>query len=216
MIDVHIIPTVGFEQNYADMVAQLEAHPKIIVQTGEFIQDNLLEARWLAYNKGTAPYVSWVDGDDAILDLSWVDRALGILDRNPHVSCVYPRWRTLREDGVIKESPIHVWSPEHHSHFTYAPLPHHLSIMRRENVLELLKLARENVSGMIKNPERYVLSGLIRYGQLLSFNDMAYEWRLRDGTARSKEDPADVIKWVRHQASIDSRIAKSFVMKDLV
>lgn len=207
MIDIHIIPTPGFEEGLAAMVKKLE-HPRITVQFGQFVDGNLLEARWLAYNQGNAPYVSFADGDDAVLDISWIDRALHILDNYPHVAAVYPRWCATQVGKPNHVSPIHKWTPEMHRLCSSQPLAHHLTIMRRHQVLELLKVARENVSKMTKNPERYLSSGLARYGQLVSFDDVAYEWRLRPGTARTVDDSAETVAFVNARSYQDAKFAK--------
>lgn len=202
MIDIHIIPTPGFDDNFRVMKEKLQ-HPLVNVITGEWIDLNLLEARWRAYNQGTSPYVSFADGDDAVLDISWLGHAMSILDNHPHVVCVYPRWKVVEADKPDRFSPIHEWSPELHRSFASQPLPHHLSIMRRSAVIELLKIARDEVGFMTKNPERYLVSGLSRYGLLVPIDDVAYEWRLRSGTARTIEDTSAVDKFLAARAMGD-------------
>lgn len=207
MIDVHIIPTPTFEASRAEMVQDLQ-HPLIKIHIGEHIVGNLLEARWRAYMLGSSPYVSFADDDDKVLDLSWIERAVEVLESNPDVSAVYPRERIVAVNGRVDVAPFKEWTVDLHAGFSWHPAPHHLTIMRRHAVIELLDDAKTAVPHMIKNPERYVASGLVRYGRLVAFPDIAYEWRLRNGSARFKTDPPEVRRWVSSRALEDMVFAK--------
>lgn len=193
MIDVHVIPCRGFD--VSTIVRQLH-HPKITVQVADWVEGNILEARWRAFQLGTHPYVSWVDGDDEVVSVEWVDRALEILEAHPDVAAVYPRWYTT-ENGQQKMAPYHPWSPELHRAFSTQPLAHHLTIMRRHNVMQLLDEAKAAVGKMVKLTEAYLTFGQMRYGRLVALEDVAYNWRLRPGTGRSSIEPSETTEWFR-------------------
>ena len=207
MLDIHIIPNPGFDENLKEVVAAL-AHPKIAIHLADWVEGNLLTARLAGYAKGTNPYVSWVDGDDRVVSVDWVDRALEILEADPTIAAVYPRWYTSKNGKKLRESPNLEWSLDLHRSFTSIPLAHHLTIMRRPHVLSLLKEAHDAVGCMVKSADRFVISGLVRYGRLVMLEDIAYEWRLRDGTGRSHNENEATVKWVRKRAAQDMQLAR--------
>lgn len=208
MIDIHVIPNPDFDENCIQVIRALQ-HPLTQVQVGDYIEGNVLEARRRAYERGTCPYVSWADGDDQVLDTEWFELAIHILDSYPYISAVYPRWQAVKNNRVVKVTPVHVWNPQVHSSFQYVPFAHHLTVMRRYQVLDLLDVARANVGGLMGAADRYLMSALVRYGQLCAIDNIAYEWHLHPGTARTKGDPPETVKWVRERAAVDNRIAKS-------
>lgn len=206
MIDVHVIPNPGFDESKVIRALQ---HPLAQVQVGEYVKGNVLEARRRAYALGSCPYVTWVDGDDQVLNTEWFELAIQILDSYPYISAVYPRWQAVRNDEVIKVTPVHVWNPRVHADFQYTPFAHHLTVMRRYQVLDLLDVAKANIGALMGSADRYLVSGLVRYGQLCALDSVAYEWHLRLSTARTRGDTPEAVKWVRERAAMDVRIAKS-------
>jgi hypothetical protein len=193
VIDIHIIPAPGNEASYARQLERLK-HPLVNVQIAEYVTGNMIEARWRGFSIGSAPYVSWVDDDDEIVDLSWLERAVRLLD-DQTIAAVYPRWRGTMNGKLLHETSGLPFSP---TRFLQAPAlidPHHLTIMRRVNVISMLSDVRSRFPVMMKNQERLLTIGQLRYGRLVALKEMAYEWKVREGSARTwKEDP-DVEAW---------------------
>lgn len=211
MVDIHVIPNPGFEMNLVNVVQALR-HPQVCVHVADYVPGDILAARLQGYSLGTCPYVSWVDGDDCVLDIKWIEIAISILDRNPHISAVYPRWTTVKNGQTKKTTPIHVWDAAVHERWASVPLAHHLTIMRRPQVLALLSTAQLAVGGMVKSQDRYLMSGLVRFGQLKSLDDLAYEWHLHPNTGRSAQDSPEAIKWCWKRAVEDAKIAKELML----
>lgn len=109
MVDIHVIPNPGFEENLIETIRALQ-HPRTRVQVGNYVPGNMLDARIQAYSMGSCPYVSWVDCDDRVIDISWIEMAIDILDSYPHVAAVYPRWQVVQK-GKINPSPRDSQSP---------------------------------------------------------------------------------------------------------
>jgi len=207
MVDIHVIPNPGFEDNLKEVIAAL-THPRIIVHQSGYVAGNLLAARLAAYRLGTNPYVSWVDGDDRVLSVTWLDHALGMLESDPTIAAVYPRWVTVKNGKRGKGSPIHEWNVDLHTSFSSVPLAHHLTIMRRSQVIGLLEEAHDAVGCLVKSADRFYLSGIARYGRLVALDDVAYEWHLREGTGRSHDEPLEVVNWLRKRAAQDVKLAR--------
>lgn len=191
MIDIHLIPEPGFDASYTINALK---HPDITVQIGQFVYLNVLEARLKAYKMGNNPFVSFVDTDnDKILDLSWISEALDIL-KNPKIVAVYPRWKC--HDYI---TPYEPWDRKHHWHLAkYGPKAHHLTIMRREPVIELLEDAKKNVGHLMSKTEIYLPGALARYGDFAPVNAIAYDWVLRENSARTFPD-LHASKWLYQQ-----------------
>ena len=213
MVDIHVIPSPGFDENLVKILQALQ-HPQVHVQIADYVEGDILAARLRAYSLGDCPYVSWVDGDDRVLDIKWIELAVFILDSCPHISAVYPRWTAIKNGKVKKTPPIHVWDARMHSTWSYLPMAHHLTVMRKHQVLELLGDAQEAVGGMVKSQDRYLMSALVRHGQLVSLDDVAYEWHLRPNTGRSAQDSPKAIKWCRKRAVEDVKLARALSLDE--
>lgn len=199
MIDIHLIPQAGFDPNPNILALQ---HPDITVQIGQYVHMNVLEARLQAFKLGTNPYVSWVDADgDKVLDISWIPQALKMLE-DPKIVAVYPRWVCYEYTTPFKPwDRLTHWNME-----KYGPRAHHLTIMRRDHVVELLEEAKEAVGHLMSKVEVYLLGALARYGDFAPIDAVAYEWVIRKGSARSFSD-IHAMPWihqrlVRHLADI--------------
>jgi len=174
-VDIHIIPEPGNEQGLQDQLRRLE-HPSVTVQVGQYVSGSIVDARCKAYALGTCPYVSWVDDDDAVLDLGWIDEAVRVLDRDPTVAAVYPRWKSTVK-GVTTHTSRAERTPMHLE-------PHHLTIMRRTNVLPMIESIRAAHPSMCRWQDLMLTLGQLRHGKLVPFNVIAYEWKLREGSGR--------------------------------
>jgi len=200
MIDIHIIPAPGNEVSFNAQLERLK-HPLVNTIIGEYVAGNILEARYCAFSQGTSPYVSWVDDDDKILDLSWLPKALETLE-DPGVAAVYPRWRSTLGGRPHHETSREAFHPLKYVFNQPSFMPHHLTIMRRENVLALLEQLRavHPVTMMIQ--ERFLILGQLRFGRLVKDDTMAYEWVLRQGTGRQMLDPIHIRHWLQEQQTI--------------
>ena len=169
--------------NFDAQVSRL-SHPLVVFHEATHVQGNVLEARWQGFNLGTSPYVSWIDDDgDEVLDMQWIDYAVHLLDSDPSIAAVYPRWRATKDYQVVHESKA--------EHPALHLEPHHLTIMRRKNVIPMLQAIRTAHPLMMVYPELMLTLGSLRFGKLIPLNVMAYQWVQHSSSARSvKQDPA--------------------------
>jgi hypothetical protein len=182
MIDVHMIPSPGFERGFAEQVERL-AHPLIRVQTGEFVLGDMLEARSRAYALGSAPYVSWVDPDDEVLDTSWIAGAVELMEADPTVAVVYPRWIATRDGKIVSRIPIHVWDPANFNRGS-KPVGHTFSIMRRANVAQTFADLKRRTSSFQNRVDILLVHSQMRYGRCVSESTVAYNWKLQPSSGR--------------------------------
>lgn len=175
-IDIHIIPAPGNEANFQAQLERLK-HPLVTTQVAEYVPGAIVQARCRAYAMGTCEYVSWVDDDDTILTLDWLDEAVRILDNDPSVSAVYPRWK-YTVHGVVTHVSKAERNPMHLE-------PHHLTIMRRKYAVPMMESIRDVYPTMCLWQDLMVPIGQLRHGRLVPLNVIAYEWKGRDGSGRS-------------------------------
>lgn len=188
MIDIHMINSGRFPENF-ERQAERVRHPKVRLQISEPVWGNLVEARRIAYSKGDFPYVSWIDDDDEVLDMSWVDEALEILE-DKNVSAVYPRW--CSSGAMVRETRIHEWKLIG-AHHPLWPCAHHLTIMRRQNVTPFFDEVGDRP--LMRDQDILLVASQARYGRLVALPAMAYRWELREGTARSHQEPDELHAW---------------------
>ena len=188
-IDIHMIDSGAHAENAAAQIERLR-HPMIQTHIAQPVWGNVAEARRRAYALGSHPLVSFIDDDDVVLDVSWVDQAIDIL-RDPEVAAVYPRWCGTGSLGAI-ETPQHAWdiSSAHSPHLPYA---HHLTVMRRTNVDQFFADVGGRV--MVREADRLLIAAQARFGRLVALPAMAYRWILRDGTARTHVEPESIERW---------------------
>jgi hypothetical protein len=194
MIDVHMIDS-GCCPELCARQQEIVQHKSIVLQKGVYVSGNLLEARILSYSKGVNPYVTWIDDDDEVLDLSWIDHALYLLE-DPKISAVYPRWHCTEDNKILYESPFIPWSFEYQDRKSGFPLAHHLTIMRRENVLQILNEFKINVGRMIKEQDRLLTYSMNLFGKLVPVENIAYNWKLRNNSTRIIKEAQTTSAWV--------------------
>lgn len=183
-----MIDSGRFPENFA-LQCERVRHPKVRLQVAEPVWGNVAEARRLAYAMGDHPFVSWIDDDDEVLDMSWIDRALEILE-DPKVSAVYPRW--CSSGTLEQEIPVHEWKLIG-SHHHLQPYAHHLTIMRREYVPEFFEEVGDRP--LLRDQDILLVASMARHGRLVALPNLAYRWALREGTARSHQEPPDLHSW---------------------
>lgn len=192
MIDLHIIDSGRHAKNLRHQVERA-SHPSITVHVAQPVWGNTAEARRRAYALGSHPFVSWMDDDDVVLDVSWVDQALQIL-RDPDVSAVYPRWvgLGLGVAGGAIVTPVHEWRLMT-CHRAWLPHAHHLTIMRRENVARFFADVGDRV--MMRDQDLLLVASQPRYGRLVALPDMAYRWIFRADSPSQQPAPEPVTRW---------------------
>lgn len=188
MIDIHMIDSGKFPENFARQ-AERVCHPRVRLQVAQPVWGNLAEARRRAYALGDHEFVSWIDDDDEVLDTSWIDDALEIL-RDVSVSAVYPRWRST---GVLAlETPFEPWDLMS-AHYYLKPFAHHMTVMRRAHIPQFF----DDVNGrpLLRDQDILLVASMARHGRLVAHPAMAYNWVLREGTARSHREPQHLDAW---------------------
>lgn len=190
MIDVHILAHPDFP---VQPMVESMAHSKINMHVLPHVEGNLLAARHAGFSAGIAPFVSWVDPDDAVLNLEWIDEALEILE-DPKISAVYPRWKSTKNGRLNFQVPEHVWHPKY-SHMRNLPYAHHLTIMRRECVEPFFAEAFKRTSTAKCFVDPLLAQSMQRYGRLHCHPAVAYEWKLREGSTRTIKNERESAAW---------------------
>lgn len=185
MIDMHIIETPGNNKAFLEQVERAR-HPKVNVWFGKYVHQNTFAARREVYQRGVAEFVTYVDDDDTVLDVSWLDTALQILE-DPRVSAVYPT--TKITDGWLEyfRTPEAVWSPGLQSKHAY-PVVHNFTIMRRKCVQKTLDEISAFTQVMRRSSDMLIRDSLMRYGKFVHVPVLAYEWKLRKNSGRFMVD----------------------------
>jgi len=192
VIDIHMIDSGKFPANLAAQAERVR-HPQVQLHIADPVWGNLAEARRRAYALGDHPFVSWIDDDDEVLDVSWIDRAMEIL-QDPEVSAVYPRWCST--GAIEQETPRRDWQLIG-AHSYLQPFAHHLTIMRRAHIAEFFDDVGDRP--LLRDQDILLVASMARHGRLVALPDMAYRWVLREGTARSHREPPDLQAWgVKH------------------
>jgi len=178
-VDIHMIRSPS--GSFFDAQKAALAHPCINFHEAQYVPGSVVEARLQGFQLGTSPYVSWVDDDDHVLDIQWIDQALDILDNDPTVSAVFPQWCSSQNGTVVHTSMT--------GNQPYPIAPHHLTIMRRQNVIPLLTEISDQFPNLICFAELMLLFGQLRFGRVAYLPVMAYEWvQYANGASKVTED----------------------------
>lgn len=188
MIDIHILADPQFPVQ--PMVDSLN-HPSISVHVRPHIEGDLLGARRAGYAAGEHEFVSWVDPDDRVISLDWIGDALQILE-DEAISAVYPRWVSTKGGAPKFLVPVHEWHPIR-SHERGFPFAHQLTIMRRKHVQLFFDKAFTGGGG--SGIEPLLTQSMKLHGKLVALPALAYEWKLRDNSARSRKNNREFTAW---------------------
>lgn len=188
-IDIHMIDSGAHAENAAAQLSRVQ-HPLIRAHVTPPVWGNVAAARRRGFALGSHPLVSFIDDDDVVLDMAWVDQAIDIMC-DPEVAAVYPRWCGTGSLGQI-ETPEHSWSITH-AHSPHMPYAHHLTVMRRANVEKFFADVGERA--MVREADRLLIAAQARFGRLVALPAVAYRWVLRDGSARTHAEPEAIEQW---------------------
>lgn len=192
MIDFHMLDSGKWSENLA-LQAERIKHPLVTLQLSPPVWGNILEARYNAYQLGTNPYVSWIDDDDEVLDVSWLDSAIELLESDQDVSAVYPRWCAYEGDKLKVMQRIEPWTYLHQRRSP--PAAHHMTIMRRKNLMPILERMRTEVGVMVHQQDVCIGISNLKFGRMHYDHSLAYRWNLWPGTGRTLIDTATAQRW---------------------
>lgn len=175
-VDCHVLhcyePTAWINAALASLAAE-----PVNVHLCQGIKGKLGLARARAFERGTAEYVAWLDGDDAVISGAFA-AALAVLDADPGIVSTYCDIQLMdRPDGVgYIKAP---WTPLRQL-WGVAEV-HHLHVMRRAAVEACIaELARWD------GYEEYVLMGLlVRYGRHHHLSRRWYRFRQHQAYPRA-------------------------------
>ena len=135
LIDVHILHMPNENQDWwKSCEASLGGHP-INIHNCNGIEGHIGLARKLAYEKGSAPYVAFVDPDDIVLPGGF-QACLDVIEQSPDVCGVYSMSEVFTYDKDVPRllHPYRTWSLMEMRLNTVEI--HQLTVMRREDVME--------------------------------------------------------------------------------
>jgi hypothetical protein len=193
LIDIHVIDSGKFPENLQLVKAAL-VHPLVTLHTVSY-QAPILKARATGYAQGTAPYVSSVDDDDAVLDTSWFEEAIRLLDTHPDISCVYAQERVTCEGNLAYTTSGNPWTLEEHKRTP--ALLHHLVVMRRPYVETSLAKLQLSLLPLSKDVDSALFTSMMRYGRPHCLPVVAYEWRVRERSARTIVNTPAISTFIR-------------------
>ncbi len=157
------------------VLAQLE-HPLVTAHVVPYVPGSVIEARTCGYSKGTHPFVTWVDPDDEVLDLSWLPEALAWME-DQAVSMVFPRWRS----SGAKTFTMPVLSSVDDLNMGTLPHAHQLSIMRRTGVEVALSQLRQVTTRMMLLTDVAIARLQLQSGRVIQHPAVAYHWKIGTG-----------------------------------
>lgn len=178
MLDIHVAVKPGVPFTH---VIRHVKHQMVTVHVTEHVPGDVLSARRSGYSMGSNPFVTWIDPDDQVLDLSWLPEAL-VWMQDEHVSAIAPRWETTGKKRYV--IPVMTFDRET---FNMGSLPHghHLTIMRRANV----EWALSQLTGpSVQRVDSAIVRLQQKFGTIRQHPAVAYRWFLQEGTARSVQD----------------------------
>lgn len=184
MIDVHIINSPDWIENMQRQKDILSQNKNISLFICEPVDGDLFEARRQAYKNGTAEFVSFVDPDDQILDMRIFDLAERTLSRDKTISSIYSRWRSIHEKNPrkITTTQFKKWEPKIHDSWTH-PIVHQIIVHRRANIEKTYEDLKGIKWGYLES--WIVNAAQMQYGRLEQIDLIAYEWLLRENSART-------------------------------
>lgn len=181
LVDVHYITlpnsvkTIDFSRQAGIVVHEVIGNPPPVGTT------NLMANRLIGFAQGTAPYVSWADPDDTLVDNIYTDLA-AVLDTNPNVAGVYSTWG-LVQDGKQYPVPYMQWSKQQMKQVR-SPLYcgiHQVCVIRRS----VLNAALTDVQSLMTEypliAEAILFAKIANLGGFLAVNEIGYWW-LNHGT----------------------------------
>lgn len=167
-IDVHVLHCYEPKEWIDACLLSMKNEP-VNVYLCDGIKGHVGLARAKAFEKGSAEFVAFVDGDDEVIPGAF-DEALQILNKEPKIVSTYCDVQLIDAPqgvGYLKEK----WKPI--TQFFRAAEVHHLHVMRREAVMHCLKELKK-----WPGYEEYVLMGLLcQFGQHYHIPKQLYRFR---------------------------------------
>lgn len=176
LIDVHILHLPNEDKKWAELCNKsLENHPINIFHC-DGIQDNITKARYQAFQKGSAPYVSFVDPDDIVMPGAF-QKCLDVIEQYPEVCGVYTLSELIDKDGKVLKiiHPFREWSLEVMEKGKPTEI-HQLVVMRREDVMNIYETRYDELPIIRFEMIRlYEFLGKIKPWKAIDF--IGYQWR---------------------------------------
>lgn len=179
-IDLHILRPDDWPQNLLDRaMASTEGQPvnvHVVPYAGHEGR-----ARAEGYQRGSAPYVAFLDADDELI-AGGLEALLAALDADPTLCGTYGGEEQHWPDGTrTRHLAVSPWSARQ-QRLARIPALHNGVLMRREAVTpHLAEIARYPIRSNI------LLRGLVtQYGPWRAVPVMAYRWYRRPGTLSSR------------------------------
>lgn len=180
MIDVHVLLQPSSDQSLWQLCQESLRNEPITLHLVDGVQGHIGRGRYVGFNQGSHPFVSYVDPDDLVIQGSF-SACLDVLKNNPTACGAYTDELIIDQDGNLLKAGIwsgQEWNPLLQLEPKYL---HHLCVMRRSFVdrcsMEILRWP--------SMPEYILKCMLTRFGPWIHVDRFGYKWRLRQGGAHS-------------------------------
>lgn len=183
-IDVHILHLPGENEEWATECEHSLSNEPVIVHHLDGIKGDLRAGRYLGYQQGISPYVSFVDPDDFVHPGTF-QQCLNVLNNNPDCCGVYTLSNIDFEDGRVQVNhPYHEWTPTHQ--LCNILEVHQIAVMRRELILDCYEHYYADMP-LTAYHETYSFMRLAMEKPWISLNWIGYTWRKRSTGCHATE-----------------------------
>lgn len=177
-IDCHVLLQPDRGRFSASCLGSLSGEP-VNVHTMVGVRGHIGCGRMAGFALGGAPYVSFVDDDDAVIPGSF-QACLTALESDPNAIGAFPDEIIIDEDGNTIGPGISTgsdWSINRQ--ITLMPFVHHGVVMRRDAVTPLLPY----LANWPTFPEQILFGLLAITGRWIHIPQPGYQWRVHPGQA---------------------------------
>lgn len=143
------------------------------------IAGNTTQARFNAFAKGTAKYVSFCDYDDYV-EKGALQQCLDHLEANPTLVGVYTNSYTIFGEEIRKKPSSSIWNKK--EQFNRPDYIHQLTVMRRDAVMQAIA---EYPSGFPVAIEYLLYALITKHGDWHKLPITGYYWRMHGANAHS-------------------------------
>lgn len=183
-VDVHILHLPTENKQWANECVQSLMNEPVNVFHLDGVIGDVRQGRYLGYQQGNSPYVSFIDPDDVVYPGTF-QKCIDVLDANPDCCGVYTISDIEFEDGQKRLiHPYHNWTPM--VQYTNILEIHQIVVMRREFVLICYNEHYDDMP-LTAYHEVYSFLRLATYKPWVAVDYVGYMWRKRNTGCHATE-----------------------------